>query len=277
MPFAESGEARIHWDESGQGEPLLLVMGFGLSGQAWAPLLPLLGGYRVIWYDNRGTGESTGPMEDLRIEAFAEDAAAVLRSAGVTRAHVHGESMGGMIAQQLTLAHPEMVHTLSLGCTTPAPVRFFPDDPQAVMDLFMSVSMFSSDPDRAIDLVMPAVFSPEYLRDNPTVRDMYRDLASAGAPRPDAVEATMRAMGDLATGQAFDVADRLGEISAPTLVQHGAADRIIPVAAGRYIAEHVPGAEYQELPGAGHIYLMEQPMEALPRLLRFWKSHPMPG
>jgi pimeloyl-ACP methyl ester carboxylesterase len=277
MPHAQSEDARIHWEETGSGDPLLLVMGFGLSADAWAPLLPLLSGYRVIYYDNRGTGTSEGSMDDLSIATFAEDAVAVLRDAGVSKAHIHGQSMGGMIALQLTVDHPELVHTLALGATTASTVRFFPDDPQAVLDLYAGIELFASDPQRAIDLVMPAVFSPEYLRDNPSMRELYMQLSSSGAPSPEAVQATIRSMADLSSGRAFDVVDRLGEISAPTLVQHGSADRIIPVAAGRYLGEHIPHAEYQELAGAGHVYTMEQPMESLPKLLGFWAAHPLQG
>lgn len=275
MPHAQSGAARIHYEEIGQGDPLLLIMGFGLSGDAWAPILPLLSGYRVIYYDNRGTGSSEGPMEDLSIETFAEDAVAVLQAAGVEKAHVHAQSMGGMIGLQLVLSHPERVHSLALGCTTPSPIRFFPEDPQAVIDLYTAVGTFGSDPERAIDTVMPAVFSAAYLRDNPAMREVFMQLSAAGAPAPAAVEATLRAMGDMSTGRAFDVTDRLGEIHVPVLVQHGNADRVIPVEAGRYLAEHIDGAEYQELPGAGHIYSMEQPMESISRLLGFFGEHPI--
>jgi pimeloyl-ACP methyl ester carboxylesterase len=275
MPYAQSGNARIHWEETGSGDPLLLVMGFGLSAEAWTPMLPLLSSQRVIYYDNRGTGTSEGPMDDLSIETFAEDAAAVLRDAGVSSAHVHGESMGGMIALQFTLAHPELVHTLALGATTAAPIRFFPEDPQGVLDLFSGITLMATDPEKGMDLVLPAVFSPDYLRDNPSMRELFVQLASAGAPSQASVESTMRAMGDMTSGRAFDVADRLGEISVPTLVQHGTADRVIPVKAGRFLAEHIPHAEYQELEGAGHVYLMERPMEALPRLLGFWAAHPL--
>jgi len=275
MPHAQSGDARIHWEETGSGDPLLLVMGFGLSAEAWTPMLPLLSGMRVIYYDNRGTGSSEGPLAELSVEGFAEDAAAVLHHAGVDRAHVHGQSMGGMIAQQLTLSHPELVHTLALGATTPAPVRFAPEDSQGVIDLFMGAALTATDPEAGMDLILPAVFSPEFLRDNPALRDLFMQLSTAGAPSAAAVEATVRAMADLTSGRSWDVADRLGEISVPTLVQHGSADRIIPVQAGRYLAEHIPGAEYQELEGAGHVYAMERPMEALPRLLQFWAAHPI--
>jgi pimeloyl-ACP methyl ester carboxylesterase len=275
MPFAENGSARIHYERTGSGEPLLLVMGFGLSSEAWAPMLPLLADYEVIFLDNRGTGTSEGSLDDLTIGTFADDAAAVVRHAGLEKVHVHGQSMGGMIALQLAVSHPEVVHSLALGATTPAPIRFFPDDPQAVLDLYAGLGLLSSHPDKAMDVLLPVVFSADYLRDNPSMRQMYKEISSGGAARPEAVEATLRAMGDMTSGRAFDVADRLQEISAPTLVQHGSADRVVPVAAGRYIAEHVPGAEYQELAGAGHIYMMEQPMESLSRLLGFLREHPL--
>jgi 3-oxoadipate enol-lactonase len=275
MPHAQSGDARIAWNQTGSGDPLLLVMGFGLSAEAWAPFLPLLSGYRAITYDNRGTGTSEGPLDDLSVATFAADAAAVLRDAGVERAHVHGQSMGGMIAQQLTLDHPELVNSLALGATTPAAARLAPTDLQPVVDLFMGVGMMAVDPEAGMDLVLPAVFSPDFLRDNPAMRDLFMQLSTAGAPSAAAVEATVRAMADLTSGRAFDVADRLGEISVPTLVQHGGADRIIPVEAGRFLAEHIPGAEYQEIAGAGHVYALEQPMEAIPRVLQFWAAHPV--
>jgi len=275
MPYAENGPARIHYTEIGTGQPLLLVMGFGLSSEAWAPMLPLLTGYRVIMFDNRGTGKSEGPMDDLSIADFADDAAAVLRAAGAVPAHVHGQSMGGMIALQLTLSHPELVHSLALGATSPAPIRFFPEDPQAVLDLFTSLTMFATDPERALDTVLPVVFSAEYLRDNPSVREMYLQLATGSTAPPAAIEATLRAMADMSSGRAFDVSERLGEITAPTLVQHGTADRVVPVSAGRFLAESIAAAEYQELAGAGHIYMMEQPMESLSRLMGFVAAHPL--
>src|SRR6202043_1906186 len=111
------------WEEQGDGEPLLLVMGFGLSSDAWVPMLPLLGGFRVIRFDNRGTGGSGPCGDDFTVETMAGDATAVLDAAGVERAHVHGVSMGGMIALSLALDHPDRVGSLLLGCTPAAPLR----------------------------------------------------------------------------------------------------------------------------------------------------------
>lgn len=273
MPHTEASGARIHWEEHGQGEPLLLVMGYGLSSDAWLPLLPALGGFRVIRFDNRGTGTS-GPCGDgFTLETMAADAAAVLDAAAVRRAHVHGVSMGGMISLSLALDHPDRVAALVLGCTTASPLRFAASRSEAV-ELAQATALMGSDPGAALDRLLPLVFSERFLRENPSIRDLGHVLASAPAD-PEAAMSTMRAIADLATGRAFDVADRLCEIHSPTLVQHGSADRLIPVEAGRALARDIPGAEYQELEGAGHAYAMERPAEAIGRMLGFLADHPL--
>jgi pimeloyl-ACP methyl ester carboxylesterase len=273
VPYTEASGVRIHWEEHGEGEPLLLVMGFGLSSDAWVPLLPLLGGFRVIRFDNRGTGGSGPAGSGFTIETLAADAAAVLDAAGAERAHVHGISMGGMISLSLALDHPQRLGALVLGCTTASPLRFVGARNETV-DLVQATALMSSDPEAAIDLLLPLVFSETFLRENPSVRELGRLLTGGGAS-PETGMATMRAIADLDTGRAFDVEDRLGEIRAPTLVQHGTADRLIPVEAGRSLAAGIPGAEYQELEGAGHAYAMERPLEALPRMLGFLREHPL--
>jgi pimeloyl-ACP methyl ester carboxylesterase len=274
VPQTEASGASIHWEEQGGGEPLLLVMGFGLSSDAWLPMLPMLGGFRVIRFDNRGTGGS-GPCGDgFTVETMAGDAAAVLDAAGVERAHVHGISMGGMIALSLALDHPDRVGSLLLGCTTAAPLRIA-NGGQAV-ELAQATVRMSSDPDGALDRLLPLLFSDAFLAENPSVRELGPVLSASGS-RPDTVMATMRAMADLGTGRAFDVSGRLGEIGVPTLVQHGDADRLIPVEEGRLLAAGVPGAEYQELEGTGHAYGMERPVEAFSRLLGFLAAHPLGG
>ena len=274
MPFADSREARIHYEAHGEGEPLLLVMGYGLSSDAWGPMLGLLGGYRAIVLDNRGTGGSDPPGEDFGMATMSGDAAAVLDAAGVDRAHVHGVSMGGMIAQQLVLDRPDKVHSVVLGCTSPSPVRFS-SDPEVAVQLFQGTMLMESDPEAALDTLMPLVFSETFLAENPTVREMAKLVIGTARLAPGTALGMMKAFGDISRGTMWDVSDRLGEIRAPTLVQHGTADRLVPVEAGRYLVAHIAGAEYQEFEGAGHAYGMERPLESFPRMMQFLMAHPM--
>ncbi len=272
VPTTEASGASIHWEEQGEGEPLLLVMGFGLSSDAWVPMLPLLGGFRVIRFDNRGTGGSGPSGDGYTVETMAADAAAVLDAAGVERAHVHGVSMGGMIALSLALDHPDRVGSLLLGCTSAAPLHLATGG--QVVELAQATAQMSSDPGAALDRLLPLLFSDAFLAENPSVRDLGQVLTASGA-RPEEALATMRAIGDLATGRAFDVSGRLGEIAVATLVQHGTADRLIPVEEGRVLAAGIPGAEYQEIEDAGHAFAMERPLEAFGRMLGFLSAHPL--
>src|SRR5208282_3632286 len=118
MAFVENQGAKIYWDEQGQGEPVLLIMGLGWVSDLWHRTRPVLAGrYRTIALDNRGVGRSDVPPGPYPIALMASDAAAVMDAAGVESAHVFGVSMGGMIAQELALQYPSRVRSLILGCT----------------------------------------------------------------------------------------------------------------------------------------------------------------
>ena len=120
MPFATRGTQKIHYQTFGDptSPPLLLVMGMGLSSQAWDTLPGRAAKSRyVIVFDNRGTGESSLPSRPYRMRDLADDAAAVIEELKLGPVDVFGVSMGGMISQELVLRHPEKVRRLALGCT----------------------------------------------------------------------------------------------------------------------------------------------------------------
>ena len=118
MPTIAIGDIDIYWESHGKGKPLLLIS--GVSGGtwtweesigAWSPH------FRVIVFDNMGAGRSSMPDRPYEIGEMADHAAAVLDAAEEERAFVVGLSMGGMIAQELALSHPERISSLVLGCT----------------------------------------------------------------------------------------------------------------------------------------------------------------
>ena len=118
MPLARRPGARIWWDQSGTGDPVLLIMGHAYGAGMWHRTVPeLAASYRVIGFDNRGVGRSSDPPGPYSVPLMAEDALAVLDAAGAASAHVYGVSLGGAIALQLALDHPGRVRSLILGCT----------------------------------------------------------------------------------------------------------------------------------------------------------------
>ena len=137
MAFVDNQGARIYWDEQGQGEPVLLIMGLGYPSAMWYRIRPTLAArYRTIALDNRGAGLSDTPPGPYPITQMASDAAAVLDAAGVESAHVFGVSMGGMIAQEFALQYSQRVLSLILGCTAaggPTAVRAEPAAIQMLM------------------------------------------------------------------------------------------------------------------------------------------------
>src|SRR3989441_9425553 len=137
MAFINNQGAQIYWDEQGEGEPVLVIMGLGYPSGMWYRTRPLLAArYRTIALDNRGVGRSDVPPGPYPIALMASDAAAVLDASGFESAHVFGTSMGGMIAQEFALQYPKRVRSLILGCTAaggPQAVRAEPEVTQLLM------------------------------------------------------------------------------------------------------------------------------------------------
>src|SRR5215210_6046555 len=120
MPHATVDGHELHYLRRGAGEPLLLIQGMSGTHVSWGePFEAALQteGLELLTYDHRGTGHSARVDAGFTIEQLADDAAGLLDVLGLERAHVLGISMGGMVAQELVLRHPERVRTLSLGCT----------------------------------------------------------------------------------------------------------------------------------------------------------------
>src|SRR5216684_8968361 len=120
MPEIRVGDVKLHYEVQGSGDPLLMVMGLGSSSATWPPdlIAELARSFRVITYDNRGTGLSDKPDIPYSLEMFAADAIALIDSLKLDRIHLFGVSMGGMIAQEVALRYAPRLQTLTLGCTT---------------------------------------------------------------------------------------------------------------------------------------------------------------
>jgi 3-oxoadipate enol-lactonase len=249
--FAPSGEVRIAYELVGTGEPVLLIHGLGYDRYGWGPAPGLLGEeFRMVLFDNRGVGESDAPPGPYTTRMLAGDALAVLDAAGLERAHVVGTSLGGMVAQELVLAHPERVNRLVLACTTPGSLRAYPY-PQRTLMLFAEFPQLPLE--EGLRRFVENALADRTVEARPElVEEIY---AYRLAHRP-ALEA-WQSQGAASLG--FDVFDRLGEIRTPTLVLSGTADNVIDFRNSELVAEGIPGARLELFEGLGHLFFWEEP------------------
>jgi 3-oxoadipate enol-lactonase len=262
---ASSGAVELHYETRGRGPAVLLVMGFGMSLAAWWRTVPVLARhFRVIALDNRGIGRSGGSPWPYFAGRLADDAVAVLDSAGEERAHVYGISLGGMVAQEIALRHPDRVGALVLGATTAGATGAARGDPTA-LSLFSRARTMRQE--EAHWAAVP------YLYGEPTRRRHAGRIGEDIARRlePAAPSLTTHVQ-QLAAAGAHRTEHRLDEIAAPTLVVHGAEDVIVPVENGRVLAAGIPDAELRVWPGAGHFYPTDEP-RADRDVARFLRAH----
>jgi pimeloyl-ACP methyl ester carboxylesterase len=261
MPFTENNGVRLHWGEAGSGTPLLLVMGHRYSSKMWYAAIPALAtGHRVIWFDNRGTGESQTTAK-VTLPQMAADALAVMDAAGVERAHIYGVSMGGAIVQEMALQQPGRVLSLIVGCSG----ALTADKPR--MPAFMRALYYL--PPWVLKLLMSG-------------RRGDRGYGSAARPEAIAVDQAALAQDKFAVkgvvAQAAAIAAygakraSIAGLTMPALVLHGDEDSVVPFKWGEELAQILPQSQFVRIAGAGHNYLVAAPDTANRAVLDFTRE-----
>jgi 3-oxoadipate enol-lactonase len=248
---APSGGVALCYESAGRGPAVLLVAGFGATRRAWARTVPILTRrFRVLSFDNRGMGDSEGSLWPYSARGMADDAVAVLDAAGERRAHVYGISLGGMVAQEIALRHPERVAALVLAATTPGGPRAVPGETTALTFFARCHAMGREE---AAWAAVPYLYGERTRRRRPQriAEDIARHL-------PHGTDAVSHAQ-QLLAAASHSTLNRLAEIRAPTLVVHGDGDAIVPAANARLIADAIPRAELSLWPGAGHLFTTDEP------------------
>jgi len=236
-------------------------MGHRFSSALWYPILPALTAqHRVIWFDNRGTGES-GATPKVTVSEMAADALAVLDAAGVERAHVFGVSMGGVIALELALQQPRRVTSLIVGCSgvlsadkprAPAFLRFLYYLPPSALAFLMR--------SRGADQGYGSAAAPDRIAADQAV--LAKDKLSARG-----VAAQFAAMGRYSTS-----AEAVSTLAMPALVLHGDEDALVPHERSVELAETLPDSRLVTLKGAGHNFLVAAGEEASAAVLAFLRE-----
>src|SRR5215469_975728 len=240
----------IAYELRGSGAPLVMIHGaqgdqtmFAGLAAAFAP------SYRVLTFDQRGTGLSDKPDVTYTIAMIADDTAALMDHVGFADAHILGVSMGGMIAQEFALRHPKKVRSLVLGCTTPGGAKSIQAAATA-MSAYSTREMPAEERGRAL---AEAAFTKGYIDKHP---ELVPSMIEQRKNRPiDPIGFKHR----MEAAQGHDVYERLPLIKCPTLVITGKEDALIPWENSRIIAQRIDGAQLTILEPAGHCFWLEQP------------------
>ena len=242
MPFVESGAASLYWEAHGEGPALAFLHGAGGNTLVWWQQVGHFSRtHRVVLFDHRGFGRSRCPSAELHPRHFVEDVARVLDAAGVERAALVCQSMGGFAGLPFALAHPERASALVLCGTTGG----------LITGLVLRDVARLREKQKQLD-ALHLTLSAGFLAREPALAFLYTQLS--GLTLPGVLEMAIARLADLRLRP-----EQLVEFTTPTLVIGGSEDAFFSRETLRGVAAAIPSAEFVELTGVGHASYFEQP------------------
>ena len=243
MPTIDVNGQTLYYEVHGQGEPLLCVMGLSADTLAWTLQVPAFSaGHRTIIFDNRDVGQSSAAEGPYEIADMANDTLALADALELDSFHLLGLSMGGAIAQEVALAAPQRVRTLTLAVTFAAGGAWARKLSEVWAERVRKLSR-----EERVDELMLLNFSERFFEDEGSVA-LVRQMMLAN-PHPQTAEAFIRQLD--ASGR-HDARERLRSLDLPTHVIGSEFDLLVPVWKSREVAELIPGARLTVLPAAPH-------------------------
>jgi len=248
VPKAPIRDIVTYYEEAGSGDPLVLIMGLGGDMQVWAFQIPELSKhFRVIAFDNRGAGRTSAPDKPYSIAGMAEDVAGLMDYLSIPKAHILGFSMGGYIAQEFALKHPDRVNRLILLATAPGIDGYG----RNVVRSWIDVRRSNLSREQIVRLTACWLYSPELMDDHERFeRAIQNSVSNPWAQQDHAFIRQANAV------LGFDATGRLANLKPETLVVYGVDDILVPPRNSKRLAELIPNVKLLELPG-GHVGVIE--------------------
>lgn len=266
----------IYYEVHGKGEPLVLIEGLGYSEWMWYKQVPTLSErYKVLVFDNRGVGNTDKPDSEYTIELMADDTAGLLRTLGIRRAHILGISLGGFIAQEVALRHPDIVRSLILVSTNTGSRNAMHKYSQlwngylklwgflpGIIESNGKASMpsgiepyYGMTKEEKIRYGLMSAFTPEYFNNHPEEIDR---IVEWRMENPQPTYAWKR---QFIAGINFDSSAKVHDIEAPTLVIAGSGDKFVTPDSSRELAVRIPNSRFVTIDGTGHLLFIERSEE----------------
>ena len=249
------GDIDVSYKKFGNGDPILLIMGYSGSKNDWDPtfLKGLSANHTVIIFDNRGVPNSTLGRENYTIDQLAQDTAGLLNTLNINKADILGYSMGGMIAQELTLKNANKVDDLIIYASHCGGIQsFYPS-----LDLLALYTNLNGTEEDIKNRFVPYQFPRSWIDEN---RDLFNKiLASFDLPPTNILVHQKNAIGNWTDWKGAGNCDQLNEISKDTLIVVGTEDKIIPSNNSQILKNKIKGAELEQFIGGGHALMFQFP------------------
>jgi pimeloyl-ACP methyl ester carboxylesterase len=245
MPKVKVNDIQMYYEVKGEGYPLVMVHGMANSLDWWDPRLvqELSENFKTVLFDLRGTGRTDRSDKEYTMKLFADDTVGLMSALEIAKAHVLGWSMGGIVAQELALNHPERVEKLVLYSTS-CGAKGIPMSKEAIGE-FMRVRTLPRE--EGIRLIISISHNKDFLDKNPDyVESGYKRLLNAPPTTDEARTRHGRA------AMNADTFNRLSGIKAPTLILSGKRDVLVPPENGLILSKGIPNAKLVYLENSGH-------------------------
>lgn len=266
MPVIQVNGINLFYTIQGstENDTLLLIAGFDSDSSTWAAMMrSLVEQYQVLRFDNRGIGQSSAPDSPYSIKQMADDAAALLDYLNISQVHVAGHSMGGQIAQELTLAHPEKIQSLILLSSWVSRDEKF----NALIELFGDLTQ-KLEGILYQKVLLPWLFTDAFYSIPGVMEQLISWIENQPfPPTPHGLYHQSRAI------LASDTSDRIADIHCPTLVMVGKEDLITPIKFSQQLAQSIPNAELAILEQGGHAFMVESADTVANVMLDFLAKH----
>jgi pimeloyl-ACP methyl ester carboxylesterase len=248
------GDIDISYKTFGKGDPVLLIMGYATSMYGWDPIFlkGLSANHTVIVFDNRGIGNTTVGSKNFTIDQFAADSVGLLDAIEINKSDVLGYSMGGMIAQQLTLNYPDKVDDLIIFASNCGGNQSIAPD-QQIVEQFTNLS---GSPEDIKNRFIPLLFTQNWIKQNPNYMEKFTSMKF---PTVDILQKQFDAIFSWK-----GTCDQLKQVSQDTLVITGTDDLVLPPGNSMILTEKIPGAWLAQLKDGGHALMFQYPERLSP-------------
>lgn len=262
MAYADVNGVKLYYEVHGEGYPVVLIGGLGSQAQSWATQVPIYSKhFKVVVFDNRGSGLSDKPGPGYTTADLADDTAGLMDALGIDKAHVAGKSMGGMIGQWLAIKHPHKVSKLVMGCSAASRDEVGNVILDTGREIASKVGM------KAVwTMALYLGYTREYIEKNIST------LKATMAAIPESPDMLRGYIGQSYAVETHNTTELLSKIDVPTLVMLGETDLTTSPKKTRELASLIKGARLKTFPGVGHGFWRERQEEVDELVLEFLRS-----